>query len=157
LLPVSDGDPDEFVPSRSRPEFSQKRRGDLIVQSFEERYQAFLDLLRDNTPNLAEMNSIDQQVRRLNHDLEYAALDPDHRLELIKLRNETMTAVGAALHRARIDDARAVARAVAAGRSTPEERRRYAARRKTTGTSAPGTGMPTPPKPPPKRDRGISR
>ncbi|MGY1948930.1 hypothetical protein [Nocardia asiatica] len=127
------------------------------MQSFEERYQEFLDLLRDNTPNLAEMNSVDRQVRRLNHDLEYAALDPDHRLALIKLRNETMTAVEAALHRARIDDARAVIRAVAAGRSTPEERRRYAAQRKNTGTAAPGTAMPTPPKQSQKRDRGISR
>ncbi|BDT97313.1 hypothetical protein IFM12276_03420 [Nocardia sputorum] len=60
-------------------------------------------------------------------------------------------------HRAWIDDARAVLRAVAAGRSTPEERQRYATRRNTTGTAAPDTGIPTPPKPPQKRDRGISR
>ncbi|MGV9541028.1 hypothetical protein ACWDSF_06845 [Nocardia beijingensis] len=127
------------------------------MQSFEERYQAYLELVRDNTPTLEEMNSIHRQVRRLNHDLEYATLDPDHRLALIKLRNETMTAVEAALHRARIDDARAVIRAVAESRSTPEERRRYADRQKTTGPAAPGTGIPTPPKPPHRRDRGISR
>ncbi|MBF6209259.1 hypothetical protein IU483_35210 [Streptomyces gardneri] len=126
------------------------------MEKFEKRYQEFLELLRDNTPTLAEMNSIDRQVRRLNHDLEYAVLDPDHRLALIKLRNETTTAVEAALHRARIDDARAVIRAVAAGRSTPEERRRYAARRKSTGAAS-GTEMPIPPKPPQRRDRGISR
>ncbi|MFR9774166.1 hypothetical protein [Nocardia sp. SC052] len=127
------------------------------MQSFEERYQAYLDLVRDNTPTLEELDSIHRQVRRLNHDLEYATLDPDHRLALIKLRNETMTAVEAALHRARIDDARAVMRAVAAGRATPEERRRYAAQRKNTSIPAPGTAMPTPPKQSQKRDRGISR
>jgi hypothetical protein len=39
----------------------------------------------------------------------YADLAADHRLELIKLRNEAMTKVMAAQHHARIDDARAAA------------------------------------------------
>ena len=48
-------------------------------------------------------------IRRLNHDFEHAEIDPDHRLKLIKLRNEAMTKVTAAQHHARVDDARTFA------------------------------------------------
>ncbi|MDO3651157.1 hypothetical protein [Nocardia mangyaensis] len=126
-------------------------------RSFEDRYQSYVELLRDYTPNMTELGAIERQLGRLNHDVVHAVLDPDRRLALLELRNETMTMFGAAMHRARIDDARDAARAAASGRATPEERRRHAARQKASGAPAPHTtmGVPTPPRRP--RDRGIER
>ncbi|WP_040793419.1 hypothetical protein [Nocardia paucivorans] len=108
------------------------------MEDFEHRYQWYLDMFRDEcTLSLYELQTVEAQLRRLNHDLEYADLLTDRRVDLLKLRNETMTEHAAALHHARIDDARAVQRAVASQRPTPEERRRAAARRERTGA---GTG-----------------
>ncbi|MEU5410505.1 hypothetical protein [Nocardia asteroides] len=125
--------------------------------SYEDRYQSYLDLLHDNTPNMDELGAIERQLGRLNHDVVHAELDRDRRLALLELRNETMTAFGAAMHRARIDDARAAAAAMASQRATPEERRRHAAGQKSAGAPAPSSQVRLPPRSPRGRDRGIER
>lgn len=107
------------------------------MEDFEHRYQRYLDMFRDErTLSFYELQTVEQQLRRLNHDLECADLPADRRVGLLKLRNETMTEHTAAVHRARIDDARAVQRAVASQRATSEERSRAAARRGQTGMPA---------------------
>ncbi|MGW6335266.1 hypothetical protein [Nocardia rhamnosiphila] len=84
------------------------------MEDFEQRYRWYLDLLRDEPAiDPSELQAVERQIRRLNHDFEHADLTPEHRLEVIKLRNEAMTKVMAAQHHARIDDARAAGRAVA--------------------------------------------
>lgn len=91
-------------------------------RTYEERYQSYLELLRDHTPTTVELGAIEHQIERLDHDMKYAPLYPARRLEVLALRNETMTALGAAQDSARIDDARrASALAHLIGRSTPEE------------------------------------
>lgn len=85
-----------------------------MADDFEQRYRWYLDLLRDKPAiDPSELEAVERQIRRLNHDFEHADLAPEHRLEVIKLRNEAMTKVMAAQHHARIDDVRAAGRAVA--------------------------------------------
>lgn len=74
------------------------------MKSLEEEYQSILGLLLDRVPNLDELHPIELDVGRLNHELEYADLAPDRRLDLLDLRNQTMTAVTYALNRARTRD-----------------------------------------------------
>ncbi|MEU1986142.1 hypothetical protein [Nocardia sp. NPDC019395] len=79
------------------------------MEIFEQRYRWYLEMLRDEPAlGIRELETVERQIRRVNHDFEHADIDPDHRLKLIKLRNETMTKLTAAQHHARIDDARAV-------------------------------------------------
>ncbi|WP_369024122.1 hypothetical protein [Nocardia cyriacigeorgica] len=69
------------------------------------------------------MEAIERQLQRLNHDVEYAELDPDRRLRLLKLRNEAMTAAAAAAHRAGMNDVATVYRAFFPSSPTPQQRR----------------------------------
>lgn len=126
-------------------------------QSYEDRYESYLELLRDNTPTLAELDAIERQIGRLNHAVAYAKLSRDRRWALLELRNKTSTALAAAWHRARIDDARAAVAAAASQRATPEERRRNAARQQTAAAPAPSTQMRLRPRSPRAHDRGIDR
>jgi hypothetical protein len=80
------------------------------VEIFEQRYRRYLEMLRDESAlGISELEAVERQIRRLNHDFEHADIPADHRLELIKLRNEAMTKLTAAQHHARIDYARTVA------------------------------------------------
>lgn len=123
----------------------------MTKRSYEQRYQSYLELLRDYTPTTVELGAIERQIERLNHDMEHAPLYPARRLALLDLRNETMTALGAAQHRARIDDARrASALAGLIDRQAAEERRR--AGRPSSLTAS--TRLRPPPR---QRYRGIER
>lgn len=80
------------------------------MEIFEQRYRWYLEMLRDEPAlGIRELETVERQIRRLNHDFEHADIDPDHRLKLIKLRNEAMTKLTAAQHHAQVDDARAAA------------------------------------------------
>lgn len=93
------------------------------MESFEQRYGWYLEMLRDEPAlGMSELAAVERQIRRLNHDFEHAELASGQRLELIALRNEAMTHLAAAQHRARIDDAQAIGRSVAA--QLQRERRR---------------------------------
>lgn len=122
----------------------------MAKRSYEERYQSYLELLRDYTPTTVELGAIERQIERLNHDMEHAPLYPARRLALLDLRNETMTALGAAQHRARIDDARrASALAGLIDRQTAEDRRRAAPSSSTASTRIRPSSR--------QRDRGRER
>ncbi|MFD3637503.1 hypothetical protein [Streptomyces sp. NPDC058664] len=83
-------------------------------QSFETRYRSYVDLLSTSTPTMTELDAITRQLGRLNDEVDQAAIVPERQPVLHELKEETGLALGAALHRARIDDASAVAEAIGA-------------------------------------------
>lgn len=74
------------------------------------RYRSILDLVSDNTPDLAEMGSVGRILATINHMLECADLEPAQWEELTVLRDETTIAVEAARHQAQVDNAAAIAK-----------------------------------------------
>ncbi|MEV0432503.1 hypothetical protein [Nocardia sp. NPDC050413] len=124
------------------------------MSTFEEKYQAVLAYLRDNQPNLAELSEVDTYLTETNAAFEAAELDPQRRLELIKLRNEAMTAANSARRSAqRADEALhdEIAAAISIRKASPLEAVRRPSRSVATDNY-------TPPQYPERRhDRGISR
>ncbi|MFJ2834621.1 hypothetical protein ACIO52_04595 [Nocardia sp. NPDC087230] len=87
-------------------------------QSFECRYRSYTDLLTSSTPNATELDAIERQLGRLDHEVAQTGLDQERHVVLRELREEALGALGAAQHRSRIDDARMVADALCAGRKS---------------------------------------
>lgn len=76
--------------------YSGTSKGTWVVATFEEKYRAVLTYLRDNQPDLRQIAKVDTYLAETNAALETAELEPPRRLELIKLRNEAMTAAKSA-------------------------------------------------------------
>lgn len=78
-------------------------------RSLEDRYRSYVDLLTTSTPTVIELDAITRQLGRLTDEVDQADIAPERQLALRELNDEAVLACAAALHRARIDDAAAVA------------------------------------------------
>ncbi len=125
------------------------------MATFEEKYQAVLTYLRDNRPNLGQIDEVDSYLTETNAAFGAAELDPQRRLELIKLRNEAMTAAKSARGSARQAD-EALREEIAAALSIRKASPAQAVRRPSRSVAT-DRYTPPPQYPAHDRDRSISR